>query len=208
MNGKELLELYPDEYLEGAEEERLGKLAECENEAEFEEKLRNFARRSYPTWIYGLPRTGSSWLIKYFFGTLFQPAYKEPWDFIQCGSTGWSVDKINTNFSHEHPRPELMKQLELIDPPLDRLCLAVHKKFVFKYLFDFYLVPQLLTLYPRSRFIWLTRDGRDQVDSFCDPVEDHWPQIKSEFLGEEKRKRFTEATSRFVNFTSIQGGHL
>ncbi len=166
--------------------------------------MKRLARRSYPIWIYGLPRTGSSWLTSYFFGAFQQPAYKEPWEFIQCSSVSETEDKINCGSSNENPRPELMKRLGFNSLPLDRLTLAIHRRFVFKFLFDFNIVPALMKVFPKSRFVWTTRDGRDQVESFYNPDPDHWPQTKFDFLGTEKKERFVGAVLRFIDFTQGQ----
>ncbi len=204
MGGSELVELYPEEFLEGAEKKRIKELKKCDNEDEFVDSLKNFAWRSYPIWIYGLPRTGSSWLISHFLGDIFSPVYNEPGHFVQCSSVKSNREKINLNSGFENPRPELSKRLALYQIPEDRLMLAIHKRFAFKFLFDFNIVPEILNIYPRSRFIWITRDGRDQIHSFYKPDPDHWPQSDFKFLGDNEKERFAGAVVRFVNFTQRQ----
>ncbi|MFP4687592.1 MAG: sulfotransferase [bacterium] len=205
MNGVQLLDIYPKQIIEEADEKRLDKLAGCRDEDEFRRQLENFARRSYPIWIFGVPRTGSSWLIKYFYGEIFSPVFNEPWDLVQCSSVEETETKINCRGENSfYERPVLMQKLGLVNCPSDRLALAVNRRFVFKYLFDFNIVPSLMKIYPRSRFVWITRDARDQIESFYNPEQDHWPQTKFKFLGEEPRERFLGATLRFVNFTQRQ----
>lgn len=177
---------------------------ECDDKKIFISELQLQASSSEPCWIYGFPRTGSSWLCKRFFGKFTDSNFLEPFDYFQCSSVGASRDRINIKSSFENDRPEITKRLDLLEAPHDRLLLAMHEKFIFKFLFDFNIVQKLLELFPQSRFIWLVRDGRDVVESTTNPSTTNWPIPDLSYLGEEEEQRFTNSLLRWLKFSLMQ----
>lgn len=204
MNGKQLLEIFPDAILKNAEPDRIERLKKCESEEKFTEELRLLTKKSRPYWIYGFPRTGSSWLCKHFFGKLEKVTYFEPYQLFQCNSVPETTEYINYQSNWQTKRQKILKILKIYNTPLDRILLAVHKKFIFKFLFDFNIADKLIELFPRSRFIWLIRDGRDAVESFAFPNTGHWPPAAFEYLGKEPKERLLGAIGRLINYSNAQ----
>lgn len=201
MDGQELLELLPDTIFEQGDPERVERLRNTNNPAQFVGCLKKLAQSSRPVWCFGLPRSGSSWFGEYFFEEFLDVIYKEPFSLFHApGSGEQETDTmINKDTSHATNRPEIQQVLDLTSTPLDRLLLAIHDEFWFYHHLDHTVINQLLKLYPQSRIIFWTRDGRDVIDSLHNPDPRHWPQIKFEFLGEESKERFEQATLRYIH---------
>ncbi|MBF0275753.1 MAG: sulfotransferase, partial [Nitrospinae bacterium] len=204
MKGTELLELFPAEVKAHADPQRLKLLAATQTLEEFREVLIKFAKESHPVWIYGFPRTGSTWICKKFFNAFTDSQFMEPFTLFQCNSVNYTDEIMNKGSDFEQPWLTIQKVLGINSLAVDRLLLAIHSKFFFKFLFDFTIVPQLITIYPKSKFIWMMRDGRDSVDSFSNPDLNHWPYADFTYLGEGKEKRFQGAMERWMNFSVQQ----
>lgn len=205
MNGKEILELCPKTITQNAKKQNISRLKLCKDEGSFINELKEMAKSCKPCWIYGYPRTGSSWLCRRFFGQFTKSEFLEPFDLFQCSSvSSTSKDFINAESPFKNTRPKITKHLELLEVPADRILLAMHDSFVFKFLFDFNIVPQLLKLFPNSLFIWLIRDARDSIESNVNPKSDHWPPPDLSYLGEDEKKRFEGALQRWIKFTLHQ----
>ena len=204
MNGKELLTLFPKAVIEKSCNERLEMLAQCNNEEEFLQTLLELAKDTKVIWIYGFPRTGSTWLCKKFFPEFTKEIFNESFELFQCNSVSSTPQRMYVGTELERDWMEIHKRLSINRIVADRLILAVCKQVVFKMLYDFYLVPQLLELFPMSRFIWLTRDGRDSVASCAKPDLNHWPRAPFPWLGENDDERFHQAHIRWLKCTTHQ----
>ena len=205
MNGKEILELLPNTITQNAKQQNISRLELCKDKSSFINELKEMAKSCKPCWIYGYPRTGSSWLCRHFFGQFTKSEFLEPFDLFQCSSANSiSKDFINVGTPFKNARPEITKQLELFKAPADRILLATHDSFVFKFLFDFNIVPQLLKLFPNSLFIWILRDVRDSIESNVNPRLDHWPPPDLSYLGEDEKSRFEGTLLRWFKYTHHQ----
>jgi hypothetical protein len=205
MNGKEILELLPNTITQNAKQQNISRLELCKDKSSFINELKEMAKSCKPCWIYGYPRTGSSWLCRHFFGQFTKSEFLEPFDLFQCSSvSSISKDFINLGTPFKNIRPEITKHLELFKAPADRIILATHDSFVFKFLFDFNIVSQLLNLFPNSLFIWILRDARDSIESNANPKPDHWPPPDLSYLGENEKSRFEGALLRWIEFTLHQ----
>jgi len=204
MTGSELIDLYPEEILEKADTDRIDRLKQTQSKQEFRKQLEEFGRTSRPIWIFGLPRTGSTWFCKYFINQFCPTIFNEPFHLVACSSLTHTDKTLNLDSDRETERPILAQELGLTTIPEDRLLFSVIPEFSVKILFDFNIGPALAGQFPRSRFVWLSRDGRDVVESFHNPSDDSWPAAKFRFLGDEKRERFLAALIRYVMFTQTQ----
>jgi len=204
MNGENLVKFIPDRIRDHADSRRLQQLKSARDTHEFRDKLKEFAKRCRPIWIFGMPRTGSTWFCKYFMNEFYEVSFNEPTDTIGCSSVQHTEKYLNVDSEDQTERPRIQQELELVSVPVDRLIYSVIPRFTFKLLFDFNIVPQLLELFPQSRFVWLSRDGRDIVDSFHNPSDDSWPPAKFKFLGEDSKERYLGALRRFIRFSMMQ----
>ncbi|GEM_PF-5950777 len=196
-----ILAEFPERILNGISDERRRELERVTAPADFLKKLQELASSSQPIWAFGFPRSGSSWFGKYFISEFFDNVYKEPFKLFQASGQQESEEKLNIGTSKEADRPVIQQKLGLTEIPLGRLILAVHDEFWFYHHLDSIIAPHLVELFPESQFMFWCRDLRDMVDSFSDPVVDHWPHTSFPFLGEELDERFLNAVIRVISWS-------